>query len=84
MKWVFTALAALIVGLIVLAVRSENEFQRYAAAHHCRVTGQDPGYWITTMIPVSCGNNCTMVYPMTTWYDGAKHYECDAGERFKR
>lgn len=68
-------IAALAFALVWLAIRSEREWQRYAAAHHCQRIGTKEGYWYP-MTQFDGRNTYT-----TMQYSGdIGIYRCDGGK----
>jgi hypothetical protein len=81
---VIGAIALVLVALLFFAIRADMKFARFVEKHNCKAIAQDPGFYITTLMPMSCGNGCTTVMPILTWVEGAKTWRCDGMEDFKR
>jgi hypothetical protein len=58
---VWICLVALIVGSLVLAVRSKVNWNKYLVDHHCREVGhQDAGVWRTTIYTCDGGETLAL------------------------
>lgn len=74
--FVIGVVAALIVAVIIFAVRSENEWQAYAKAHNCQRTGNSNTDYIMQPIVDHNGHLVTMIANPVTTYE----YRCDGGQ----
>ena len=76
---VFGCLAALLIALVVMTIKAEMKWARFAEANGCAAFAQEPGFYTTTW--TYAGNNTYV--PSMTYHEGARHWRCNDGKEYR-